>query len=473
MPELQDIIRSVLKEIEPTKDQRKKLEDLSSRVLGAAKEEASKHKAEPMLAGSLTRDTWLVSKNEFDVFIVFPENIAEEELEKKGLEVGKKILEKLGGAWRVDYAQHPYIRGMVENVEIDVVPCYKVESGEKIKSAVDRTPFHVEYLNKKLPKEVSKDVRMLKHFLKMNGIYGADTKTEGFSGYICELLVINYGGFEKILKKVSEWNAGELIDIEGHWEEADHEKLRKKFKGDPLILIDPVDKNRNAAAAISPRSFFKFRKLARDLMEKPEKSYFEKRLVEPLIPGELDKILKERGTELLVLKFRPPDVVQDILWPQLRRFTKRLESILEEGEFLVLRTDFWSDEADLSTVVLELENKRLSNVNKRVGPSVFDKDGSENFIKKYKGKSITGPFVEDEFWCVELERPWTDASEKLKYTMGDTVEKLKAKGVPNYIAAEIMDGFKVLKGESIGDLLIINSGFATFLREYFEKEDLS
>ena len=95
MTEFNDVINQVLKQITPTKEQREKMERLSEEVLGAAKEEASKFNADAILAGSLTRDTWLISKNEFDVFVIFPKRISEEELEKKGLELGKKIIERL------------------------------------------------------------------------------------------------------------------------------------------------------------------------------------------------------------------------------------------------------------------------------------------------------------------------------------------------------------------------------------------
>jgi tRNA nucleotidyltransferase (CCA-adding enzyme) len=473
MTQLQKVVAKVLKEIKPTKEQEDILRALSADVINTANEVARPHRAFAILAGSLTRNTWLPSKKEFDVFIVFPETTPEAELKEKGLEIGKEIIEKLGGKWRVDYAQHPYITGTLKNFEIDIVPCYKVKTGEEIKSAVDRTPFHVEYLNKKFPREFSDQARVLKHFLKANGLYGADSKTEGFSGYMCELLVVEYGTFGNILEHVSRWEAGQIVDIEKFWHEKDYDKLRKKFKGQPLIFIDPVDKNRNTSAAVSSQTFFKFRKLAREFLKDVSEEFFQKRRPKPLTKYEMRKLTKGRGTELIILNFRPPKVVPDILWPQLKRFTKRMENIMNDHEFHVLRSDYWTDGFDIATVILELEVHELPLIDKKVGPSVFDKKGSESFIDKYQGNCVNGPFIEGNYWCVEVERKWHSAKQSLMDSLSDKLVDLKAKGVPKNIAEEIVNGFEILKGESIEGLLSYSRGFAGFLREYFEKENLA
>ncbi|NCN39295.1 MAG: hypothetical protein GW914_02830, partial [Candidatus Aenigmarchaeota archaeon] len=163
---MREILNDVLKKIRPTLDQRKKFNELSKKILEVTNEKMSKFRGRAIIAGSLTRDTWLPSKNEFDVFIIFPKDLSEESLEEYGLKIGKNVIEVLGGTWRIEYAQHPYVRGSIGDVDVDIVPCYEVKSGEEIQSAVDRTPFHVKYLDKKLPRQLSDDVRLLKAFLK-------------------------------------------------------------------------------------------------------------------------------------------------------------------------------------------------------------------------------------------------------------------------------------------------------------------
>jgi tRNA nucleotidyltransferase (CCA-adding enzyme) len=142
----QKVLKQILTNITPSSNEKKKLVDLSKKVLDAAELEAKKFKAKVMLAGSLTRDTWLPGKTEFDVFILFPAEMNEKHLEEYGLKIGKSIISKLNGTFRIEYAQHPYVCGCVQGVDVDIVPCFDVESPEKMKSAVDRTPFHVHYI---------------------------------------------------------------------------------------------------------------------------------------------------------------------------------------------------------------------------------------------------------------------------------------------------------------------------------------
>jgi len=467
------VLNRVLDDIRPNSIEKNRLEFLSKKVLDIAKSEAAKHKASPILAGSITRNTWLTTKKEFDVFIIFPKTLSVEKLEKVGLNIGKNIIKKLKGEWVIEYAQHPYVRGKVHGTEIDIVPCYKKEAGEKIKSAVDRTPFHVEYLNKNLPRKLSDDVRLLKQLCGANKIYGADTKTEGFSGYVCELLIMYYGSFIDVLKNAAKWRPGEVIDLERFYRKEDYPHLRRGFKRQVLILIDPTDKTRNAAAAISANSFFILKKKVGEFLKKPSKEAFFEKKFEPITENDLIMAQMKRRTELLSVVFKPPKVVPDILWPQLRRFAERLEGILKEDEFIVLRKDIYTNEKDLAVILLEMEISKLPYVNKKIGPLVFDLDDSERFIKKYENKALKGPFVENDFWCVEVERRFTTAREKLVDSLTEKEMVLKQRGIPNHIAKQIAKKFDVVcENDNVMNLIEKDRNFGIFLRKYFGKESL-
>jgi len=213
MQKYEKIFKSVLKKIKPSSEQKKQLDNLSKKAMGLVNEKAKKYKAKAMLVGSITRDTWLPDKKEFDIFILFPPNLKDEKMEELGLEIGKSVISALKGKHTIEYAEHPYVSGLVDGIDIDIVPCFEVECTEKMKSAVDRTPFHVRYIEKNLSLKLSDEVRLLKQFLKVNELYGADAKTLGFSGYVNELLIIKYRSFLNVLKAISDWNPGEVIDI--------------------------------------------------------------------------------------------------------------------------------------------------------------------------------------------------------------------------------------------------------------------
>ena len=464
------IFREVLKEIKPSKEQEVHLKRVANKALKLVKGEAKKYKAKAILAGSITRNTWLPDKLEFDIFIMFPEEMKEKRMENLGLRIGKKVVRKLKGTFKIEYAEHPYVSGNVDGIDIDIVPCYELKSLEKIKSAVDRTPFHVRYLEKNFKKVMSNEVRLLKQFLKANEIYGADTKTQGFSGYSCELLIIKYKKFLNLLKEAVKWNPGEIIDIEKYYTKKDFEKLKMMFKNQPLILIDPVDKNRNTAAALSPRNFFLFKKLAKAFLKNPSNKFFFPKEIKPMREEDYIKKLRKRETEIIVLKFEKPDVIEDILWPQLTKFADRVCSILKEYDFKVMKKAVFADE-EFCYVLFEFEIWKLPEVEKRVGPIIFDLKDSRNFLEKYKEDTINGPYVEGIRWVVETKRRFLTAKEKLIDSLSKSFEILVAKGIPNYIAEKLAKGFDIFAGSEV-ILLLKNRKFAIFLKKYFTKEKL-
>jgi len=476
MSNYQKILKEVLDSIKPKPEEKKKLQGLAEKTLALTKKEAKKLKAKAILAGSITRDTWLPDKMEFDVFVLFSPKLSDKKMEDLGLKIGKQIINQLKGSYAIEYAEHPYVSGLVEGIGIDIVPCFEVPSPEKMKSAVDRTPFHVKYIEKNLSLKLSDEVRLLKQFLKALEIYGADAKTEGFSGYVCELLIIKYKKFVNVLREAINWEPGEIIDIEKHYPKSDYQKLKKQFKSQILILIDPTDKKRNTTAALSTLNFFKFKKYAKEFLEKPSRESFLPRKLEFLTEDELIRLQMQRRTELILVKFTPPKVVPDILWPQLRRFAERLQSILEEVkyEFKVLRKDVYTDEKNLAVVLLEMEVSKLPTVQKRIGPSIFDLDDSENFIKKYKNQALAGPYIEGNFWVVEVRRNFLTAREKLLDSLNKSLEILTAKGIPNHVAKQITKEFEIISETSkIMELMKKDSNFGVFFRKYFEKESLT
>lgn len=463
------VLREALRYITPRGAEKERLLGMSKRALQVVSDVAKRFHAKAMLAGSITRGTWLPFKMEFEVFVLFPPTLSKRKLADSILKIGKEAMKRLGGGYSVQYAEHPYVSGFVGGMGIDIVPCYEVSSPKELKSAVDRTPFHVKYLNEHLPASLIDEVRLLKHFLAVHELYGADAKTQGFSGYLCELLVLNYQGFIDVLKAVAQWKPGEVIDIERHYAKKEWPRIRKRFRGEALIVIDPTDPERNVASAVSAKNFYLFKELAQNFLATPSMEFFYPKRIRPMSESELRRKIKSRQTELLVVKFKPPEVVPDILWPQLRRFASRLKSILEEYEFKVITTDVWSDESKLAAVLFEMEIARLPAVQKRIGPPIFDKDDSERFLKKYAGKALVGPYVENNRWCVEVKRRWQTAKEKLVDTLSKDIEVLKAKGIPGYVAEELAKGFKVLELQQIVRLGKKEADFSIFLRKHFAR----
>src|ERR1044072_5246408 len=89
----------------------------------------------------------------------------------------------------IKYASYMYIETEIEGIKVNIVPYHHAESVAQVDSAVVRSPFHVKFVNESLNATQKNDVKKLKEFLKLSGLYGADNQTKGFSGYLCEVLV--------------------------------------------------------------------------------------------------------------------------------------------------------------------------------------------------------------------------------------------------------------------------------------------
>lgn len=222
--------------------------------------------AEVRYVGSYAKDTYL-SDPDLDLFLMFPCETPGEQLVKEGLKTGEDVV----GGVRM-YAEHPYTRGKFGGLDVDVVPSYLLENTKKLQSSVDRTPFHTDYIKKNLKPEQRDEVRLLKKFMKGIETYGAEPDTRGFSGYLCELLVLKYGSFRKALEAASEWRKGTVIEIEG----------KGPSSVAPLTVYDPVDPRRNVASAVHIDTMSLFIVAAKSYLANPDIRFFMPREREPL-----------------------------------------------------------------------------------------------------------------------------------------------------------------------------------------------
>ncbi len=381
----------ILGKITPGRKERVEIKRLCRLVLSKIKKYG--YPAEVM--GSIAKDTWISGNRDIDVFVFFKPDVPLKKMEEEALSLGKKVVKALGGRHEIAYAQHPYVRGFLDGAKVDIVPCYRLEK-LKIKSAVDRTPFHVKYVRKKLKNR--KDVRLLKQLMKANGIYGAELKVEGFSGYLCELLVIRYGSFDNVLKNARKWAYGHVIDIEKYYKE---EKLAREKFSHHLIVVDPVDANRNVAASLSLKNFERFVALSAQFLsagKKEREKFFEPKKVE----ATPFQNIASRLQNFIVIELEKPKIVEDILYPQMRKTLSRIESRLTEEEFGVLKKGVFAD--GKCYLVLELKYISLPRTKKHFGPPVQMGEHVKKFMEKHPNAKIEGGN-----YVAEVERNWPDA----------------------------------------------------------------
>lgn len=436
-------------------------EELQKKVKNTAEE--AHIKAEVRVEGSVAKNTWLSKEPDIDIFMRLPTTVPREAFGTTILEIARKATK---GCKQIErFAEHPYLEAFVDSVRVNIVPCYKVEKGEW-KSATDRTPFHTDYMKPLLNEEKCGEIRLLKRFMKGIGVYGAEIKVGGFSGYLCELLTLNYGSFEKILKAFSEWKGKTTIDYENYYRGRERE-IGKIFE-EPLVIVDPVDKGRNVAAAVRKERLNEFIAASRAFVQKPDLKFFHPQDRKAIKTEQLAKTLKTRGSTLMFLKFGKLTAVPDILWGQLYRSQRTLRTMLKQHDFSVIRDNVWSDEENFSVIIFELEQQILSPFKKHLGPPIEKRTECERFLQKHLGASqtVSGPHIEDGRWVVETKRKYSNVVRLVN-------EKLKGRGrqrlsLPDLITESVKKDFEVMVNEECIKLYSCSPEFAIFLTNFLD-----
>jgi tRNA nucleotidyltransferase (CCA-adding enzyme) len=439
---------SVIQQLRPETEEKVHVLKVAESVLDLVRRSGT---ASGMVVGSVARDTWIRGDRDLDIFMLFPPDLPREELEERGLALARSIAETMGAEYREKYAEHPYINATIDGLDVDIVPCYAIADAGKIMTAVDRTPFHTRYISEKIYR-FSDDVLLLKQFLKTGGIYGSDQMTEGFSGYLCELLVLHYGGFMPLLIAASDWRPGTLIDIERHG--------RKKFS-EPLIVIDPVDPGRNVSASVSLTRMCEFIGLARGYLARPREEYFFPRPAVVFSQSDVQARLLGRGTSLYALTFATPAYIEEIIVPQLRKSLSAITGLLVRNEFIVNRAAYCMH-ADQSMLLFELLVDSLPPVKRHYGPPVWNRTNAKQFADKYRSRDdetiFSGPFIENGHYVVEIARRYRSALELL-----ESPEVLEV-GLGRHIRRTIDESRTVHQGISCWD-----EEFSVFITSFLDE----
>ena len=333
-----------------------------------------------LLAGSVAKGTFLKGAGDIDIFAIFPVSYSKEEMFQSLEKAAKKAFP--GARSETGYAEHPYLRIYLKGKRLDLVPSYKMEPGGRVKSAVDRSQLHTPYILSKMKPSQKKEVLLLKQFLKANLLYGAEIKTRGFSGYLCELMVLQYGSFEGFLKAASKWKPPVALDPEKHYKTT---RAIPDFNA-PLTVIDPVDLTRNVAAVITRENLLRLISLSAAYLSHPDESFFFPQEQEK---KELAKKMDGRG--IFAFCFPKPrtglasqNLAEDVLWGQIWRLSGQLESFLKKAEFVLLGIHPYATDSEC-ILLFELRSPVLPKEQVFRGPFLGQEEHVSVFMRKRKG----------------------------------------------------------------------------------------
>ncbi len=422
--EVSVILKDVLAKIKPSADLKAEKHDIAKCLLAEIKK-LGKH-AE--IVGSLAKDTdlaYTAYDTDIDIFIKFPVRFKKDDLGKIVIEIGEKILTDC----EIDYAEHPYIKGKFKNFSIELVPCYDFGEGifgdfKNIATSVDRTIYHTKYVKEKIEKmekmekiektsnkiSLNDEIRLLKQFMKGCNVYGAEASVKGFSGYLAELMCIYSGSFINVIKGASKWKLNTFIDIENQWE-----GQGKILFDEPLIVIDPVDKNRNVASAVSEENMAKFIYACRKFLLSPSIDFFiSAKKKEKSTKEEILSAIKERGTKFIAIRYEHQYININNLYPQLEKTRKTLIKQTEKFKFCVMNSkSYTSKDCTKSLMLFEFEIFELPNVEIVIGPPIDTSlADQESFINKHGQRKLNG-----WRWIATQERKFKNAVDCLKFLL--------------------------------------------------------
>jgi len=433
---MKQVISKIGKSVVPTKSIEKSKNSIAKLAYDLVENEIKKYSEVLGLefGGSFAKGTWLSKDADIDIFVRFKKSASEDKFEKISKKIGFESLKKYSPYVR--YSEHPYVEAKIKDTKINVVPFYDVKMGEW-KSAADRSPFHTKFMKKSLTPKMRNEVRILKTFLKSNKIYGAEIAKQGFSGYVSEVLILNFKSFENTIKSISEIKENQIIG-----------KTTKKFDTS-IVIIDPIDSNRNLAAAISDENIGKFVLVSRALKEKPRLVFFQ---------SKKSKISKKYWNNVLVIKFDFKPRSPDVIWGQIKRATTSLSTQLELGGFTVLRSKAHSDQIKEAYLLFFLESTKISDTYTKNGPEFFRESSSKGFISKNL-KNTELMWIGTSGKIISLEK--RKHTEAVKFITEFLKNNLQI-GMPKGLIVDFKRGFKISTGtknlsksikEEVGELI--------------------
>jgi len=172
------------------------------------------------------------------------------------------------------HGSRDYFQIKQQKFTFEIVPILHIKKSEHAKNITDVSPLHSDFVL--MHKKLIDERRLTKQFFKSAKVYGAESYIRGFSGYVCEILTIYYGSFLKLIRAIQKWKEKEIIDVKNYYRNKNVlMEINKSKLTSPLIVIDPVQKDRNAAAALDQEKFEIIRHRSRQFLKKPSKEYFE------------------------------------------------------------------------------------------------------------------------------------------------------------------------------------------------------
>jgi len=350
-------MENILKQIKPSKEESSTIKKLVKQI--STKIKIKNTKVE--LGGSGAKETNLSDSHDIDIYVKFNPKYYKSEKISKILEskINKLKPIKLHGSR--DYFQLKY-----KDYTVEIVPIIEIQKAEQAQNITDISPLHTKWVKKH--HRLVDQIRLTKAFVKAHNCYGAESYIGGLSGYVLEILTINSGSFNQFIKDISKYKLKTVIDynklIKNPYQHLNNSKLHS-----PIIVIDPVDKTRNAAAALTKEKFHLLQKACKNYLKNPtEKAFIKKQIT---IPKDVN-----------ILEITPSQGKKDVIGSKLLKSFNFLKKQIElEGYKLKKSGWLWETKAYFW---FKVDKEKLSETIIKSGPFIKDQKNIIKFKKVNK-----------------------------------------------------------------------------------------
>ena len=356
--------------------------------------------------GSAAKGTWLPGLSDIDFFLLFDYD----EFSEKSSEISsyaERILKKVFKITKL-HGSRDYFSIKYENCNLEIVPVLDISEEQEAKNITDFSPLHVNWFNalaRKNPK-LRTEVRLAKQFFKVAGVYGAESYIRGLSGHTIEILIAYYGSFTNLVKAVAKWKFQEVIDVKKYYKNTRQvfEKLNKSKLNSAIILVDPIEKNRNAAAAFEKDKFMLAKEVCHKFLDKSSIEFFKEKEISV---EQLKK--KKQDLKLIIVNTKAKKGKPDVIGAKLRKEFEQLGKALAENDFVV-QDSGWHIHGNGAMFWFYLDPTPLSAKKQHAGPPVKLKEFAKAFRKKWKSAKI-----KDGRLVAEIKRKYTTPEQLMKY----------------------------------------------------------
>ncbi|MFT4244035.1 MAG: nucleotidyltransferase domain-containing protein [Candidatus Woesearchaeota archaeon] len=257
--------KQILQELVPSKNEILVLEQLISIFLQKIKCSINKfsYSIKVELGGSYAKNTYLREDFDIDFFFQFQDVVDDKVKERQLL----NILNDSNIFYNIERGSRMYVSGIFKIEDLgefnfECVPTQRFENPILALNSTDVSIHHVRYLQKQIKEDrnLSNEIRLAKAWFKSQNLYGAESYINGFSGHSIECLLMRFRNFEKLIEFFSNMQKGTILQIENTSpifpNSTKNSNYFSKDKYSPLMIQDPILKERNALSALEDEIFY-------------------------------------------------------------------------------------------------------------------------------------------------------------------------------------------------------------------------